>query len=100
MATLDSWLPSRDSNPDQRLQRPIVAPLRHDPLIVWGIVDSPRMARNVYATLKDLGMQVVAVAIFADAVRMWLCDYPVAPVGVGLGFVIGVGNGLRWWRQA
>ena len=23
MATLDSWLPSRDSNPDQRLQRPV-----------------------------------------------------------------------------
>jgi hypothetical protein len=58
------------------------------------------MATNVLAAARDFAAQCVFVGIVGDAVRLWLWDYPVAPVGLGLGLALGAGNGLRWWKQA
>ena len=55
--------------------------------------------KNVLARARDLAAQALVVAILANAVWEWLWRYPLAPVCMGLGLVVGVGNGLRWWRQ-
>lgn len=52
------------------------------------------------AAARDVAAQGLFVGIAADVVRLWLWDYPVAPVGLGLGVAVGVGNGLKWWRPA
>lgn len=45
---------------------------------------------------RDTAMQMLAMAMLLWPVERWLWDFPVAPVGLALGFVIGLGNALRW----
>jgi len=45
---------------------------------------------------RDTAMQMLAVAVLLWPVRAWLWEFPVAPVGLAVGFVVGLGNVLRW----
>ena len=45
---------------------------------------------------RDMAMQMLTVAMLLWPVRAWLIEFPAAPVGLALGFAIGLGNACRW----